>query len=96
MANTYTYEHTDTFAGEANYSWVKRGDVTMPEIAHYGYDGSAGYARASRTARRELVRAVKARCGLTGVRCDVTEYDGLWEIRPRGMCQVVFVEYKES
>lgn len=23
----YEYEHTDTFGGEANYSWVKRGIV---------------------------------------------------------------------
>jgi len=25
--NTYNYEYTDTFQGESNYSWVKRGKV---------------------------------------------------------------------
>ena len=25
------YELTDTFAGEANYSWVKRTDVLLPD-----------------------------------------------------------------
>jgi len=25
--NKYNYEQTDTFAGESNYSWVKRGQV---------------------------------------------------------------------
>lgn len=24
----YNFEYTDTFGGEANYSWVKRGEVT--------------------------------------------------------------------
>ena len=27
MANSYKYELTDTFGGESNYSWVKRGSV---------------------------------------------------------------------
>ena len=26
-----TFEHTDTFGGEANYSWVKRGTLDIPE-----------------------------------------------------------------
>lgn len=46
--NIYEYEYTDTFAGEANYCWVKRGKVAMPELTHYGYTGSpdGSYARA--------------------------------------------------
>ena len=27
--DTWQYEYTDTFGGEANYSWVKRGTVTV-------------------------------------------------------------------
>jgi hypothetical protein len=27
MPDTYSYEYTDTFQGESNYSWVKRGEV---------------------------------------------------------------------
>jgi hypothetical protein len=31
---TYEYEYTDTFGGEANYSWVKRGKVAANSFAH--------------------------------------------------------------
>lgn len=31
---TYEYEYTDTFGGEANYSWVRRGKVTAKNFAH--------------------------------------------------------------
>lgn len=70
MSNVYEYEHTDTFAGEANYCWVRRGKVTMPELTHYGYTGSAdgSYSRANRIASREWMRRVKAEICLTGVR----------------------------
>ncbi len=97
MSNTYNYEHTDTFGGEANYSWVKRGTVTMPELTHYGYDGSGStYARANKIAEREIVKAVKAKIGLTGVRCE-TEWNGdSCTIRPRGMAQIVFIEFVEG
>lgn len=53
MSNVYEYEYTDTFAGEANYGWVKRGEVTMPELTHYGYDGITNYSRAERIANRD-------------------------------------------
>lgn len=98
MSNVYEFEHTDTFGGEANYAWVKRGTVTMPELTHYGYDGSGNtYARANRIERRELVKAVKARTGLTGVRCEVTETGNCeYTIRPRGMNQVVFITFVEA
>ena len=31
---SYSYEYTDTFGGEANYSWVKRGKVTANNFTH--------------------------------------------------------------
>lgn len=40
-AHKYQIELTDTFGGEANYSWVRRASVTVPELTHYGYTGSA-------------------------------------------------------
>ena len=40
----FDVEYTDTFNGEANYCWVDRATVTMPELTHYGYDGSTNYA----------------------------------------------------
>lgn len=39
----YLYEYTDTFGGEANYSWVRRGEVNAKDIKH-----------AFRLARKEL------------------------------------------
>lgn len=40
----------------------------MPEITHYGYDGTHGYAKAAKAYERELMRKAKAACGLTGVK----------------------------
>lgn len=93
MSIKYSYEHTDTFNGEANYSWVKRGQVTMPELTHYGYDGGAGtYAKANRIAQREVVKAVKAKLGLTGVRCNTDVVGDGYVIRPYGLNQIIFIE----
>jgi hypothetical protein len=60
MGNTYQIEYTDTFGGEANYSWVRRAKVTMPELTHYGYDGGTNYAKANKRFERELMRRAKA------------------------------------
>lgn len=91
--NTHEIEYTDTFGGEANYSWVKRATVTMPELTHYGYTGSCdgSYSRANRAYMRELMRKAKAAVGLTGVRgtrCDMGEG---FEFRPYGSCTILFV-----
>ena len=45
------FEYTDTFGGEANYSWVKREERVLHDD----------------TPTRELVRLAKAWAGLTGV-----------------------------
>ena len=34
MLEKYTYEYTDTFGGDANYSWVKRGEVMAKNMNH--------------------------------------------------------------
>jgi hypothetical protein len=31
---TYTYEYTDTICKQANYSWVKRGEVKAKSFVH--------------------------------------------------------------
>lgn len=93
---TYEYEYTDTFAGDANYCWVKRGNVTMPELTHYGYDGSHGYSRANKIAMRELMKRVKAELGLTGIRGRVEYHGDMIEFRPYGMATVLFVQWVES
>ena len=96
MSNVYEYEYTDTFAGEANYCWVRRGKVTMPELTHYGYDGSTNYSRAERIANRELMRRVKAELGLSGVRGKTYHYGDMIEFRPYGSATVLFITYAES
>jgi hypothetical protein len=80
----YQVEHTDTFGGESNYAWVNR--YTIP----------ARDARGHEPSRYALVRRAKALCGLTNVRCDVDDYGGDLTIRPRGVCQVVFVTWQDD
>lgn len=78
----YKIEVTDTFGGEANYSWVRRETLDAPATL----------------SRRALVRRAKALIGWTGVRCDVAGSDtsDTVEIRPRGACVVAFITYQEE
>lgn len=75
--STYNIEYTDTFAGESNYSWVKRATIQ---------------ARDDRAA----IRAAKAAIGLTGLRCTKTNYGDLIELRPVGVCTVLFITLGEQ
>ena len=93
--NQYQIEVTDTFGGEANYSWVKRETLTMPELTHYGYDGSSNYTKANKAYRRQLVRKAKAIAGWTGWPCKVEDWGDTLRIEPRGACMVAFVEWKD-
>lgn len=93
---TYNVEYTDTFGGEANYCWVRRAKVTVPELTHYGYDGALGYAKANKAQRREIMRRAKAAVGLTGVRGVTADVGGILEFRPYGMATVMFVTYSEG
>ena len=92
---TYAIEVTDTFGGEANYAWVKRGTVSVPELTHYGYDGAQGYVKANKAQRRELARKAKALAGWTGWRCNVEEWGDTIAIYPRGAAMVAFVTYAD-
>ncbi len=78
--HTYEVEVTDTFGGEANYSWVRRERFEAPEGA----------------TRRAIVRRAKSAAGLSGVRCDTHDYGDLIELRPRGACIVAFVTLAED
>ena len=94
----YDVEYTDTFGGEANYSWVKRATVTMPELTHYGYDGGTNYAKANATFERELMKKAKAAVGITGVRGKRESYGGGTgiEFRPYGTATVLFIIFREE
>lgn len=74
-----TIEHTDTFGGEANYSWVRRETIEEPENKPFS--------------RRAIVRKAKAFAGMAGYRTKVTDYGDMIEIRPAGLCQVVFITW---
>jgi hypothetical protein len=70
-------ELTDTFGGEANYSWVRRYTLDTPE----------------NISQRALVRRIKSIAGLTGVRCNTDDHGGMIAIRPVGACVVLFATF---
>ena len=71
-------ELTDTFCGEANYSWVRRAELELPDTA---------------TPRRQIT-AAKAALGLTGCRCVKSDHGDLIELRPIGSCTVAFITFE--
>ena len=93
---TYDIEYTDTFGGESNYSWVRRGSVMVPELTHYGFDGSFHYAKANRLQMVQVVRKAKALMGLTGVKCRREEHGDLIALYPYGSCTVLFINFREA
>ncbi len=73
------YEITDTFGGEANYSWAKRGKIENG----LGEDFSD----------LAVVRRVKKALEWNGVRSKVTNYGDDIEIHPVGINQVCFISF---
>lgn len=67
-------EYTDTFAGEANYCWVRRATLDIPQ----------GLSRAG------VMRRAKASIGLTGLRGTSHDFGDMIEFRPYGHCTVMF------
>lgn len=68
-------EVTDTYCGEANYSWVNRHEVWVLE----------------RMSSRERIRVAKAEAGWTGMRCKTENYGDSWTLYPSKLLQVMFV-----
>jgi len=78
---TYEIEVTDTFGGDANYSWVRR--------YRHAFHGGA--------TRLEIVRKLKALAGLNGVICRVNYWDGecgQWFVV--GSCVCFFITFQEA
>jgi hypothetical protein len=71
----WNVELTDTFGGEANYSWARRAELELADAA----------------TDRQVVTAAKAALGLTGVRCRRFDHGEGFELRPVGSCTVAFV-----
>jgi hypothetical protein len=91
---TYRFEYTDTYGGEANYCWVRRGIVTVPELTRYGYDGTQGYPAAYKRRARHITRLVKACLGISGLRGKRSDYGDMTRIDFPGT--VLFIEYCEE
>ncbi len=75
-------EYTDTFAGEANYSWVRRALIA---------DGGGNESQAS------LMRRAKAALGINGLRGRTHKQSGTgdYEFRPWGVCAVAFISWDD-
>lgn len=79
MKTVIQWEMTDTFGGESDYSWVRRGVVDTKE----GEDFSDLAA----------IRRVKKAIGWNGLRCKVDNYGDTIALYPVGMCQVCFITF---
>lgn len=77
--HTYNVEYTDTFGGEANYSWVDRDTFETPENA----------------SNRAIMRKAKALIGLSGVRGRTYDHGDTIEFRPYRSCTVMFVTFQD-
>ncbi len=77
----YFAEYTDTFGGEANYSWVRRAVVRLPEPATW----------------RSIMQAARKELGLTGVRGDiVADFGDERHWKPRGCCTILMVRWSDN
>lgn len=74
-----TAELTDTFGGEANYEWVRRKVVNVPENA----------------SRKLIMRRAKAAVGMANVPGVTTDHGDTIEFRPYGMLVVMFVIFPQ-
>jgi hypothetical protein len=75
---TVRFELTDTFGGQANYSWVKRGEFEM----------------ASDATQSQIMRRVKAELDLTNVRCYTENVGDTLTFKPSGCCMIGFVTFE--
>ena len=71
----FKFEYTDTFGGDANYSWVKRYEIELPE----------------NISDLALMRRAKSWAGLTNVRGRSENYGDSLSFYPRGYATVLFV-----
>jgi len=71
----WAVEFTDTFGGQANYSWCQRYLLELPEDA----------------TDRQVVILAKRVLGLTGCRCRRFDHGEGFELRPAGSCTVAFI-----
>ena len=91
----YLAEFTDTFGGEANYSWVRRATLSVPEWSAFkDWDGDG--RREPKAYQRTVMRRAKAALGLSGVRGRTLSIGDSYEFRPYNMACVLYVTYAEA
>lgn len=73
----WVFEYTDTFGGEANYSWVKRGNIAMDKAL----------------SEAQIKRRAKKAVGLSGVRGRWEDFGDMFRFTPYGACVTLFVNY---
>lgn len=71
------WEYTDTFGGEANYAWCKRGQFVA-------YGGITDL---------QAVKGAKKAAGLSGVRCKREVLGETIKLVPYGSCTVLFIKF---
>lgn len=92
---SYQVELTDTFSGEANYSWSRPARIASPEwTAFKDWDGNG--RRKPAAFQRTVMRRAKAAVGMTGVRGRTEPYGDGYEFRPYGACMVMFVSWDDG
>ena len=77
---TFDAEVTDTYGGEANYSWVRRASFQAPRDA----------------SDATLVRLGKKALDMTGQRCTRTTYGDTIQLDVVGACVRAFITYRDE
>ena len=75
---TWDIEVTDTFGGQANYSWVERSKLRVPDGISY----------------LALVRRIKSAAGYSGIRGQTYVSGDFVEIRFPSRCIVIFANVR--
>ena len=70
----WSIEHTDTFGGEANYCWLRKYKIDIPESYN----------------RSWIVRKVKEQLGWTGDRVLVEDWGDYLTLRHSRHCEIAF------
>lgn len=73
-------EVTDTFSGEANYSWVNRYELDPIE----------------NQTDLQLIRRIKKVIGYSGVKCKKFDYGDMITLKPINFCTIVFITFPEN
>lgn len=72
-------EYTDTFGGEANYAWVRRFNLTMPNTVP----------------DRTIKRIAKQLCDISGARGRWEDFGDTMRFKPYGSNTVLFITFVE-